>query len=334
MNRAKAGLFAMLIVVAVAACAAPTGGWDVAPILERHPRVAAIPDQRLGDLTPYPAVVGERVVLVACRFDAPATPIPVEFEVDLDGDAWPEAWSALAVAAVDRAVAQMALETRSRGSTAGAPAIRVRSIEGTREGGPRGLADTLSECDVSETGRADAPVVGRIQRAEIRIRRHIVDSAGRVRDALPEEWVGAMLHELAHALGFQGHAVAGRSLVQLEQRQLRQLGRRALAGEPVPAPNLSALFALPQGTWLGDVPLTERGERAQVEALAAVATESARRGPASGPWSAAGDREARLVWRWADGTRIQLHFPDWSDALRWRRAPEARWRRVEAATTR
>jgi len=331
-NRTPTGLVAMLIAVAaIAACVAPTGGWDPAPILERHPRVAAIPDHRLGDLTPYPALVGERVVMVACRFDDGVTPIPVE----VDRDVWPEAWGEIAVGALDRALPRVSLATRPLGAQGGGgPAIRVRSIEGMGEGGPQGLADTLSECRVSETGRADAPVAGRIQHAEIRIRRQVVDNAGRVRDALPEEWVGAMLHELAHALGFQGHAAAGRSLLQLEQSQLRRLGRRALAGEPVPAPNLSALFALPPGTWLGDLQLTERGERARTEARAAVDTESARRGPASGPLSTTGDREARLVWRWEDGTQIVLRFPDWSDALRWRRPPEASWFRVARATTR
>jgi len=329
-NRAPTVVAAILVAVVLAACAAPTGGWDPAPILERYPRVAAIPDHRLGDLTPYPALVGDRVVMVACRFDDGEAPIPVE----VDRELWPEALGEIAVGALDRALPGVSIETRSLGAKGGGPAIRVRSIEGTREGGPVGLADTLSECRVSETGRADAPVGGRIQNAEIRIRRQIVDDAGRVRDVLPEEWVGAMLHELAHALGFQGHAVVGRSLVQLEQSQLRRLGRRALAGEPVPAPNLSALFALPPGTWLGDLQLTERGERARTEALAAVDAESVRRGPASGPLSTAGDREARLVWRWADGTQIVLRFPDWSDALRWRRPPEASWFRVARATNR
>ena len=50
----------MLLLVA---CAAARGGWEVAPVEARFPAVRAIPGQRLGDLTPYPAIEDGRVIL-------------------------------------------------------------------------------------------------------------------------------------------------------------------------------------------------------------------------------------------------------------------------------
>lgn len=323
------------VALVFAACATPRGGWNVDGVLQRYPRIAEIPGQRLGDLTPFPALVGDEVILVACRFDAS----PPSIFVQGSGEDWPVEWAALAVSAVDRALAPVSLIlTPERSKPASPPVgIHVRSLGDAAASGPRGLADTLSECLVSETGEADAPVRGRVRSAEVRIRRQRIDSAGRDREANAEEWIGAMVHELGHALGFQGHVVRGRALLQREQSELRSLGRDVIARKPIEAPSLSALFRLPQGARLGEVALSDRGERARLAASAAVAEETSRRGAPGGPWSIAGDDAARLVWRWPDGTEVWLHFPDWAEGLRWGRAQDARWARrsrsAEAAPT-
>lgn len=316
MRRWAIGLLAL-------ACVRPVGGWDLAALEARHPVLRSIADHRLGDLRPYPALVDGHLVLVTCRFAPPEGAVSVQPE----GARWPTDWAEETVASLDRALPSLALRLRPIAATAPiGDGIRVRSIDAAEARGPRGLADTLSECDVSVTPADRAPVRGRITQGEIRIRRRIVASAGLTQEASAEEWVAALLHELAHALGFQGHAALGDSPLVLDQHRLRALGRRVLAGEPIAAPNLRALYALPPGTRLGEVRLDAGGRGVVAAAVEAVAARSAAHGPPRGPFATVGDREARLAWRWNDGNELALAFPDWAEALRWRRPVGVRLR--------
>ncbi len=292
----------------LAACVSPVGGWDVATLLEAEEQIAAIPDQRLGDMTPHPALVGGRLSLVACRY---AGDQPVR--VSLRGSGWPSERGALAIGAVDEAVSGVALRiSDDRESEPGiAPTIEITSIEDPDAEAPSGMADTLAECDVSRTSNSGAAVRGRLLRSKIRIRLSLRDRSGRVRLATDAEWVGALMHEMGHALGFAGHAAVGDSLVLLEESRLRALGRRALAGEPVPAPNLEALYEVSPGRVLGEVAVSPSG-REWIDAVESLVSDRNRRlGPAIGPIASAGDRGARLLWRWPGGIGVELRFPFW-----------------------
>jgi len=297
----------------VAGCVSAVGGWDETALLEAEPQVAAIPGQRIGDLTPHPALVDGQLILVACRY-ADGRPVSVSGR----GPGWPSDWAALAVDAVDDAVPNVELmmlptsDSRSGSETM----IDIVSIEDPTSEVPNGMGDTLSECDVSRTHDPGVAIRGRLTRSEIRIRRATRDNAGRVRFASDAEWIGALMHELGHALGFTGHAALGDSLVLLEESRLRALGRRALGGQPVPAPNLEALYSIAPGRVLGGVEVSAKG-REWIDAVAAlVAARNARMGAATGPRASTGDREARLVWRWNGGVRAELRFPFWRREIR------------------
>ncbi|MBJ22362.1 MAG: hypothetical protein CL933_23365 [Deltaproteobacteria bacterium] len=297
----------------LAGCVSPVAGWDVAALLEAEPQLAAIAGQRIGDMTPHPALAEGRLLLVACRY-AGHRPVTVSGS----GPGWPPEWGALAVDAVDHALsrieltllpADVALATSGR-------RIEIVSIEDLDAEAPSGMGDTLTECDVSETRDSRSPIRGWLLRSEIRIRRAMRDNAGRDRFASDAEWVGALMHELGHALGFVGHAAVGDSLVYLEESRLRALGRRALTGRPVPAPNLTALYSLAPGRVLGAVEASAKS-RIWIEAVATlIAERNLRLGPAVGPIASTGDREARLVWRWAGGIVAELRFPFWRREIR------------------
>jgi hypothetical protein len=291
-------------------CASAIGGWDVEALVVVEPGITRIPGQRIGDMTPYPALRGEELLLVACRYASGE-----KLSVRGSGPGWPKAWAEEAVEAVSHGIEGVELELEFGESSPGAR-LEIISVEAANSEGPKGLGDTLAECDVSETDESTSGLRGRLVRSEIRMRRARFDIVGRERWASQEEWVGALMHELGHALGFAGHVVYGDSLVLLEQSRLRALGRRAVSKKRFVAPNLTALYAISPGRVLGTPELTVAG-RLWLKAVAAyVAARELRVGAAATPRASVGDRAARIVWHWATGDSVELIFPFWRRELR------------------
>ncbi len=317
-------LTGLVVLVVLAGCSTHVGGWDVAALLRAEPDLAAIEGQRLGDMTPYPALVDGRLLLVVCRFEADR---PVR--VWGSGFGYSAERAAAAVRAVSRGAHGVAITLQpdddppegdrvdSIGGAGGEPVEIVIEMVGAARGtGPAGLADTLAECDVGARFGADGRTLGvrgRLQSAHIRLRRARRDAAGRLWAAKDEEWVGALAHELAHALGFAGHARRGSSLVVLDQQVLRGIGRRALAGEAIAAPNLAALYRLDPGRILGEVRVRDqdRALLASVAALVGLGSD-----PSLAAIASVGDRAARIVWRLPSRAPLELRFPYWARELR------------------
>ena len=309
---------AALVVVAVVGCVPARGGWPVDALLEKFPELTDIAAQRIGDLTPYPALApsagsdaeSAQLALVACRFPTDA-PIVVRSR----GAGWPEAWPNIALGALGTAVGEgLVFELDPMGAR---PVdIEVHSIEASTAKGPRGLGDTLAECDVTPGSFGpDRIARGEIVRSEIRMRRQLPTPVGRVHVANDAEWTGAFLHELAHAIGFAGHVAQSDSIVQREQSVLRRLGRRVLEGRELLAPSLRALYRIDPGTRLGSVQLSSSAEELLASVQQLVERYAQRLGPATGPFSSAGDIEARLVWRWPGGIALGVRMPNWRSAI-------------------
>ncbi|UCE87365.1 MAG: hypothetical protein JSU66_06490, partial [Deltaproteobacteria bacterium] len=143
----------------------------------------------------------------------------------------------------------------------------------------------------------------------------------------PGELTGAALHELGHALGYQGHAASGDSIMTREWERVAALGERVHAGGPFTAPSLRALYAVPSGTVLRRVSVsTWRTDLFDRMALVA------QREGLAGPYARAGDRFGRLFWRSARGGEYGFQIAQLRDAVRDPDAlvllPEARTRRV------
>ena len=309
-------VLAMVLCVgaSILGCVAATGGWDVEAVLDSEPAAAAVVGQRLGDLTPYPALLDGRLVLVACRFATNQN-----IHISGGGPGWPGEWVRLAVAAVNRSVPAVNLEIPEgplvRSKVSG-PVIEIMVIGSPNDEGPSGLGDTLADCDVSVAG--DEPYVrGLITRAEIRMRRSQVLRTRRTKWASEEEWIGALMHEFGHALGFSGHVVAGNSLLLLEQSRLRLFGRRAIAGQVVEDATLEALYELPTGRLLGKAKMSVQGQALVDRVLELVSEWNAIWGAPVGPIANVGDRKARIQWRWPlQGRSLELTFPGWKKELR------------------
>ncbi len=315
-----AAVWITALLLCVLGCVPLRGGWDSEALARSTPSLAAIEDHRLGDLVPFPALAPDadagapaQIELVACRF-APGAAL----RVAATGPGWPEPLAARAFEALAPPLAGLGLTLApDAGREPDAPPaqIAIATFTGLEAEAPAGLGDTLVKCDVSRAGPAGA-VRGEIERAEIRMRRSGYDEAGRLRPADDAAWVGALLHELGHALGFSGHVAAGDSLLVRDQGLLRALGRRVLRGEALADPTLAALYALPPGRSLGRRPLAPLG-REWLEAVQALDRQYQAAGnPRVGEIASAGDGEARLAFRYADGQRLVLRFPGWAGAIR------------------
>lgn len=304
----------------LAACVEPRGGWDQAVLEREQAALATRSGTRLGDLVPFPSfdfdrapdvADGASIDLVACRFPAGAV-VPIR----ASGAGWSAESGDRVLAAFSAAAARFDLDLVRRAEPPAAIEIVAQIGEGPTA--PDGLGDTLVECDVERESGADGArrVRGTIARAEIRMRRTGLDAAGRLRSASDAEWSGALLHELAHALGFSGHAATGDSLLVREQSRLREHGRAVLRGEPIDDATLAAFHALAPGQRLG----VRRLADASVFWLRAVGeADRAWRGEGAvrvGVVASAGDREARISLRYADGRALRLRFPGWAEGLR------------------
>ncbi len=268
---------------------------------------------RLGDLIPFPALVDDRIVLVACRFETGQ-----RIRVAGAGSGWSQEWGRLAVSALDRGLRGVELDLLDADGLESAQKveIQIHSIAVPEAVGPSGLGDAYSECDVSVDENAAGQIRGVLVGSEIRIRRARRDLLGERRDASAEEWVGALMHEIAHALGFVGHAAVGDSILVREQSRLRAAGRRALGGRPWLDETLEALYQIPTGQRLGERRI--KAESAStIQMLARMRETLSMQGPQSFVVrSSVGDLEARIQWRFEDGSRIGIRLPHWRDELR------------------
>ncbi len=302
-----------LVFAASIGCVPLRGGWDVDRVLEEEGISDRGPERRIGDMLPFPVLEGDRVGLIACRF-----PRGRVVRVRGGGPGWEPDWGRAAVDAVARRIGSTAirLELEDSVESVPIPEIEILATRGGDGSGPRGLGDTLGECDVSPLAGSPGRVRGRLVHAEIRMRRWGWDRAGRPVVSTAEEWVGALMHELGHALGFSGHVARGDSILVRDQGILRKIGRGALAGRAGRDVPLAALYRLPTGRRLGARRIREadrawltRFERWRTRSREAASSIDAIR-------ASVGDREAAIVWTLADGRQFRVRFPAWQAELR------------------
>ena len=295
-------------------CVPLSGGWDVDDLLQAEPGLAAIPHQRIGDMTPYPGLVDGRVLLVSCRYESRADPLPVL----LPDSAPQDRWTHRALEAVHTALPRVEFEiSDSELSRPGqGRGIEIQSIRDPYATVPSGMGDTLAECDVAPSSGPEGGVRGLLVRSEVRLRASVRDRQGRVGSVSETDWIAALLHELGHALGFAGHAARGNSPLVLDEKRLRLIARRVLAGDTLALPNLQALYAIEPGRILGEAEVSAEGAAAIRAVERLVAERDLRLRRIGGPYASAGDMAARLSWHWEGGIRAELRFPNWRDEIR------------------
>lgn len=246
----------------------------------RHPQLKRFEGHRLADLRPYYLPLDGRLILFVCRW-----PDGRRIPVSLPADASP----------TDRRHLETAL-TAWEGAGLGISFERRwgEKLDGwgieivLRDDMIAYSTNTVTDCAVDLT----QPVAPSARRLEARIARASIHAArGDLR------LVGSVMHELGHALGFQGHARRGSTAMLRDTDAIRRSGERVLAGKTHSDATLQALYAVPSGSVVRSFPLSDTHV---VDGLVALGRE---RGWI-GPLLRVGDHEGRMLWYERDGTEI------------------------------
>ena len=155
--------------------------------------------------------------------------------------------------------------------------------------------------------RLDARLVS----AQIELRRAERDPWGKPIDLAAHQMLGSATHELGHALGLQGHAEGGKTVMVRETYTIAKIGEK-LSDEkkpkPLQEPAMQALYSLPSGTVIDRRTLAP-GSTKGVDAIA----QRARAQGASRAQVRVGDRGAAV--RWGPGPELVYYLKDPADLL-------------------
>lgn len=261
------------------ACAEPA--WDLPALERRHPALARVDGHRLAEVRPYYWPAGDRLTLFLCRWPD-GSRIPVV--LPKDASAAERAQLEAALQAWEEAGLGVRFERRDALEGVG---IEMRLLDGMLSY----AANTVADCalDAEAAARGADPLPARMVLASI----HLARGDPRL--------AGSALHELGHALGFQGHPTRGDTAMRTGAANVRRAGERAQRGEHRPDAALAALYAVPSGTVLARRALPA-GRSADVDALLA----RARQQGWIGPLLRVGDREGRVAWLDGRGRPVSL----------------------------
>jgi hypothetical protein len=284
--RSAAALAAALLPLACA-----SGAFDLRGLEARHPALRPL-DHRLGQGNPYLLPGSGALYWFECRWQL-ARPLRVSLPPEL--------------AERDRELLQLALASLASAGLG----LRFESDAAPEDAD---IAVRLAEPDASKSGRTSADCAvqlrgGRVSaelvRAEVSLQRSNQGVTGKPVALSEAEWLGAAIHELGHALGFQGHVRSGPGPMVRNVEQVRAIGRRVLRGEPLATPTLRALYLLPSGALLRRDALPA-GRTDAIDRLGALARERGYRGP----FVRVGDRSAWIDWRDARGRLAGVWLPE------------------------
>jgi len=324
-SRSRRGpdLFWPLAVLALAgAIGCSVGPYDMDQLEREHPALGAVSQHRLSDVTPYLLPAGGSVAFFLCRWPADA-PIPVSLPPDASAE------ERRGLESVLRAWEGAGLGVRF--TTAGVPGagIEIRFID--PEAGATATAyaaNTIADCAVAPEALAmqSANVLpAKLVFASIHLWRGGFDRLGRPDPHSQDEFIGSALHEFGHALGYQGHASVGRTIMVKETDATRWAARSVLKGEPFSDHTLRALYALPSGTVIKRVTIAAY-RTDTVDRMAQYASE---RGLA-GPFVRVGDLDGFLAWRGETGHPYVMQVRDVRKVLR---DPDTLWVQVPLAVS-
>ena len=282
-----------LAALALTACA--SRDIDPSALEARYPALRALRPHPLGETRPYALPLDASLALFLCRWPTPAT-LGVAFEGE------PDATQEAALAAALRAWEGAGLGLRfERVAEREHAAIRVR----LRDDWITSQADTIADCAVDGPPAAGAAQVpgARLVSASV----HVARADPHLRETL--------LHELGHALGFQGHARSGRTLMLARESDVLERARAVSASAPLEDAALRALYTVPPGALVAMLHLDAAQTRA-ADRLAALAGARS----LAGPFVRVGDREGLVFWLEPVGRRLGLRVEGLGDV---RRRPDA-----------
>lgn len=258
-------------------------------------------------MTPYLLPRADALIWFLCRWESEQ---PLRTSLPADASPRERELLELALASWEEAGLGLRFDKVPEGHAA---EIAISIADGN-DAGRAGSATAL--CAVASRGEDFA---ARLVTAEVSLSRTNRDMLGRAVPLLDEEWLGAALHEIGHALGFQGHTRSGGIMVR-NIEEVRRLGRRVLDGAPLEAPSVAALYRVPSGARLARVALPA-GSTAAIDRLAELAQTKGYRGPLVqvGDIRVSAERRlstARIAWWDEQGRSVGVGIPDLRETLR------------------
>jgi hypothetical protein len=293
------GIRAAGLVLAAALTACAGGSPRQAALDARFPALGAEEARLLAQAHPFVLPAAGRTTLFHCRWPSDA-PIPVS----LPPDATPEERRALEAAL--RAWEGAGLGVRFLPvADGGAAAIEIRFADDAIEtGAGRDTGNAVVDCRIAPLSQqAGGGVVAEAQLASARLRlaRRTGGGMAKPRALTPAEQTGLALHELGHALGFEGHVRRGESVMASEVEKIPRAGRALLAGEPFADPALRALYRIPSGA-LVSATAVEPWRTDLVDRMGRLAEQHG----LDGPFVRVGESAGRIFWRDAQGAEYGL----------------------------
>lgn len=194
---------------------------------------------------------------------------------------------------------------------AGAAQLTLAAVDGPldRDDGSQGAGRTITDCKLDPDGDVAS---ARLVRASVEVARAAgPDPLGKMRPLGRDAWLGSWVHEVGHALGYQGHLRRGDDPMRLEPDFQRFVGQRLMAAEPVVSGALQTLYARPSGSLLGSARLPPQ-RTADLDEIHAIAQQAG----VEGPLLRAGDRAARLYWEDSRGKQYGFLVLDFPGVLR------------------
>ena len=293
-----------LVALGAAACSAPA--WDAQKWASTRPELAGRAVGRFGDMTPYVVAADDALIFFVCHWPLDA---PLRVSLPPDASAPERELLAKALHAWEAVIAGLRFEV-----TDGAAPIRLRF----RDTGAEGM-DSAVDCEVATPMAAGEQIDARLVSAQITLRRAERDPWGKPIDLSAHQLVGSAAHELGHALGLQGHARSGKSVMVSETYTIAQIGEK-LSDEkkpkPLQEPAMQSLYSLLSGTVIERRALAPGATKA-IDAIAA----RARAQGATHAIVRVGDHTAAV--RWTPELKYYLKEPadllegdlDFEDAL-------------------
>lgn len=274
MLRRWARLLPLLILVAC------TGSFDGDSLESRYPRLRDVGTDRLLEGTPYLWPANGELVYFLCRWT-----VDQPLSVALPDDATVAERGLLERAM--RAWESAGLGVRFHPTTSREAVIVMRFRESDQP-----LAGTTGANCAVDPATMDAEVAdAQLVFARITLRRTQHDFKGKAVALSNEELLGSAVHEMGHALGFQGHARRGATAMVRAVDEVKRVGRALLAGEPFRDDALRALYGVPSGVVVARSPLPA-GRTAIVDDMLVLAEAQG----LAGPFVRVGDRGLRLLW--------------------------------------
>jgi hypothetical protein len=268
-----------------------------------HAGLASLPGQRLGDATPYALPLDGELIWFLCRFEQ-AAPVRVSLPADASQPerellrralrAWEQAGLGVRFAETSEPRAQIALEFVPDDAAFAAHAEADCRVE-----------------RAALAGAAGERLPARLERARVGLRRAQLDWRGHRVPLDDAQRLGTALHELGHALGFQGHARRGDGVMLGNPEDVRDVGRALLAGERFRDPSVEALYRVASGSVVKRSRLPS-GRSGPVDRLAALA---AARGDGS-LLARSGDRTGRVAFAAPDGALVRVFLRELPASLR------------------